>query len=126
MRTACWEARHSGTTQSAPQLAWKAAPGPPWEGLSETATNKSVQNLKSFWVPGEGGLPGGGSRRHFSSSLLTQHPQVVDDYTAKKVGGVLQSQLQPVHLHSGDGEGLKGIGVLRVEIYNLAEGLPAP
>lgn len=49
---------------------------------------------------------------------------MVDDYTAKKVGGILKSQLQPVHLHGGDGEGLKGIGILRVEIYNLAEGFP--
>jgi hypothetical protein len=42
----------------------------------------------------------------FSPCLLTQHPQVVDDYTAKKVGGVLKSQLQSVHLHCGDGEGV--------------------
>lgn len=52
------------------------------------------------------GLPGGSNRRYFSPCLLTQHPQVVDDYTAKKVGGILKSQLQPVHLHGGDGEGV--------------------
>lgn len=82
-----------------------------------------MQNLKAFRVP-----PRGASWKNsrFSPCLLTQHPQVVDDYTAKKVGGVLKSQLQSVHLHCGDGEGLKGIGVLRVEIYNLAECLPTP
>lgn len=31
---------------------------------------------------------------------------MVDDYTTKKVSGVLKSQLQSVHLHGGDGEGV--------------------
>lgn len=82
----------------------------------------------------------------FSHCLLTQHPQVVNDHTTKKVCGVLKGQLQPVHLHSRNGEGvayaiprpsedqvphtpdqagyLKGVGVLRVEVHNLTEGVP--
>lgn len=111
VKTACWGLRYSGNKTVDPELGKPRTgfKGSSWtdsgRGSFPRGTNKpSAHNLKDFTVLPQG--PPGGDGYPVVSHPLPQHPQVVDDYSAKKVSCVFECHLQLVHLGSWHREGV--------------------